>query len=73
VIDILMEVLAGAVNGTGIGLDGLGLQPLEIQVLEVSLAVAFERRGGGGQSGHLEVISSLIINAPLVEGDKATL
>ena len=75
-LDLVIEALADAPDGTRVGVDGLGLQALELQVLKMQLVVLLERVGVDrvcGQGFHLAVTSWLVIERPLGEGDEATL
>ena len=70
-LDLVIEALADAPDGTRVGVDGLGLQALQLQVLKMQLVVPVERVCG--QRFHLAVTSWFVIERPLGRGDEATL
>ena len=50
-LDLVIEALADAPDGTRVGVDGLGLQTLELEVLEVGLVLSLEMLREVGHDG----------------------
>jgi hypothetical protein len=62
VVDLVVEVVAHAPDGAGIGVDGLGLQALEFEVLEVGLVLLIKISRGAGF--HAAVSSRNVAESP---------
>jgi hypothetical protein len=63
VLDWMVEVIAHAPDGMGIGVNGFGLQALELEVLEMGLVLLIETRLGVGGL-HVGVSSRNVAKSP---------